>query len=237
MCLLISVSAFASVSFTDVDKDKWYYEAVEYVYTNGVMVGVTKTEFKPDATTNRAMVVAVLARLAKADFSDCTKTDFVDVPVDSWYGKSVIWAQKNGIVAGVDKTHFEPMKDITREQMCVMLSNFLDFMKLSTPNRTVEPFSDIDEVSSWAVKAVERLRKAGIVNGKENNTFDPQGNATRAEIAQIILSSRLADISVTPDGEKPAGNPDDEGKQAEGSADGKKTNTDTSSDKKKSIEE
>ena len=227
LCLVFSVSAVAAINFTDVDKDKWYYEAVDYVYTNGVMVGVTKTEFAPDGNTNRAMVVAILARLAKAD---CTETDFVDVSVDSWYGKSVIWAQKNGIVAGVDKTHFKPMDDITREQMCLMLSKFLDFMKLSTPNRTVEPFSDIDKVSSWALSAVERLQKAGIVSGKENNTFDPQGDATRAEIAQIILSSRLADITVTPDEEKPAETPDG------GSGEGE-NNTDTSPDKKKSIEE
>ncbi len=199
LCFLMSVSAFAVGEFTDVEEGKWYYEAVEYVYENGVMVGVTDTEFAPDVATNRAMVVAVLARLAGADLSKCDATEFVDVKVNSWYGKSVIWAQKNGIVAGIDKKHFAPMQEITREQMCVMLSNFLDFMGLSTPNPEVEPFEDIDEVSKWAVEAVERLQKADIVSGKEGNKFDPKGSATRAEIAQIILSSRLADINTAQD--------------------------------------
>ena len=195
LCLLMSVSAFAIGDFTDVEEGKWYCEAVEYVYENGVMVGITDTEFGPNVATNRAMVVTVLARLAGADLSSYEQTDFVDVKVKSWYGKSVIWAKENGIVAGIDKTHFEPMTEITREQMCVMLSNFLDFMGLFTPNPEVEPFADIDQVSKWAVDDVVRLQKADIVNGKEGNKFDPKGSATRAEIAQIILSSRLADIN------------------------------------------
>lgn len=196
LCVCMCVPAFALGGFTDIDRDKWYYEAVEYVYSNGVMVGVTNTEFAPDMSTNRAMVVAVLARLAAADLSDCTETEFADVKADSWYGPSVIWAQKNGIVYGLDNTTFAPMAEITREQMCVMLSNFLDFMGLSTRNTTVEPFADVDEISSWAVADVERLQKANIVSGKADNLFDPKGNATRAEIAQIILSSSLADINL-----------------------------------------
>lgn len=231
LCLLLSVSAFAVGEFTDVDKDKWYYEAIEYVYKNGVMVGITNTEFEPNTTTNRAMVVAVLARLAKADLSECTKSDFVDVEVDSWYGKSVVWAHKNGIVAGIDKTHFDPMEDITREQMCVMLSNYLDFMSLSTPNPSVEPFADIDEVSSWAVEAVERLQRADIVSGKENNIFDPKGDATRAEIAQIILSSRLADITITGEDEKPEESPEkEEGDKSEDTSKDENSETDPSTD-------
>ena len=93
LCLLMSVSAFAIGDFTDVEEGKWYCEAVEYVYENGVMVGITDTEFGPNVATNRAMVVTVLARLAGADLSSYEQTDFVDVKVKSWYGKSVIWAK------------------------------------------------------------------------------------------------------------------------------------------------
>lgn len=193
-CVTLCVTASAKLVFTDVSEEAWYYNAVKYVYNNNVMVGVTDTEFMPDTPTNRAMVVAVLARLAGADLSECDSTEFEDVDIDAWYGKSVVWAQKNGIVAGMSATQFAPFENITREQMCVMLSKYLDYISIATPAPEVEAFSDVDKISGWAVDEVVRLQKAGIVNGKDNNVFDPQGVATRAEIAQIVRSSNLADI-------------------------------------------
>lgn len=193
-CITLCLTASAEFAFTDVSEEVWYYNAVKYVYENNVMVGITETEFEPDTPTNRAMVVAVLARLAGADFEGCDSTDFEDVDVDAWYGKSVVWAQKNGIVAGMSATEFAPFQNITREQMCVMLSKYLDYIDIATPAPDVQAFSDVDKISAWAVDDVVRLQKAGIVNGKDNNVFDPQGVATRAEIAQIVRSSNLADI-------------------------------------------
>lgn len=192
--VVMSVSAFAEISFTDVTATDWYYDAVNYVNECKAMNGVGDNLFEPNNKMTRAMVVTVLARLANAKTDVLVTSSFEDVSFDTWYGLSVEWAKQNGIVNGVSETKFEPDTEITREQMCVMISNYLDYKNLSTPNTPKDKFADEDSISKWAYEAVQRLQYAGIVNGKDDNMFEPQGGATRAEFAQIIYNSRLGTI-------------------------------------------
>ena len=197
----LTLSAIAAPVFTDVQYGSWYYDAVMYTAENEVMNGVVDDCFAPETELTRAMVVTVLARLANAKTDVATTPSFEDVSFDTWYGLSVEWAKQNGIVKGVSETKFEPETNVTREQVCVMLSNFLDYLDLSTANTPKEDFADKDSISSWAIDAVLRLQYAGIVNGQteeidgtEQYIFNPLGNTTRAEFAQIVYNSNLANV-------------------------------------------
>ncbi len=185
---------FKTASFPDVLITDWFYEAVQYAYTNGVMIGIDTGEFAPESEMTRAMVVTVLARLAGADIDVIEDSGFEDVPVTSWHAKYIGWAKTNEIVKGMSETEFCPDNKVTREQVCVMLSNFLDLLNLSTANRPQPHFNDEAEISDWAIDAVLRLQYAGIVNGREDNNFDPKASTTRAEFAQIVYNSNLANI-------------------------------------------
>ena len=183
-----------NIGFPDVSVTDWFYDAVQYVSTNGVMIGVDTGEFAPDAQMTRAMVVTVLARLSNADINTVTESGFEDVPFDSWHGKYVGWAKQNGIVNGTSPTTFCPEDTVTREQVCVMLSNFLDLHNLSTSNVPRPSFADEADISYWAKLAVLRLQYAGIINGRGDNNFSPKDSTTRAEFAQIVTNSNLASI-------------------------------------------
>lgn len=196
MVLILSVTAFANINFSDVKYGDWYYEAVDYVNEYEIMIGISETEFKPDTEMTRAMAVTVLARLAHADTESITESTFEDIDIKKWYGPCVEWARTVGIVKGVSETEFKPDGILTREQVCLMLSNFFDYLKLSTSNAEKESFADEDEISDWARSAVIRMQRAGIVNGRTDNNFEPQGSCKRAEFAQIVLNSSLAQLTI-----------------------------------------
>ncbi len=195
LCSSFSLFAATPIVFEDVKYGDWYYDAVQYVSTNSVMVGISDSRFDPDGAMTRAMVVTVLARLAGAKTDVLVRSSFEDVSFDSWYGLSVEWAKQNGIVKGVSETQFKPLLPVTREQVCLMLSNYFDFLGLSTSNAQKEAFADEQQISPWALDAVIRLQRAGIVNGMENNNFVPRGGCTRAAFAQIVYNSNLASIT------------------------------------------
>ena len=176
--------------FTDVDADAWYYNYVSYAYTHDLMKGTSDTAFEPDMTMTRAQFVQLFANLNGVDLSEYTETKFEDVDMDSWYGPAVAWAEANKIVNGTSETTFEPGKEITREQMCVLIVNYAEFAELDL---TVEEpkdteFTDADQVSSWAKEAVEICAEAGIINGTGDGSFNPLGTADRASVATLITN-------------------------------------------------
>ena len=168
--------------FTDVKVGSWYYDAVTFVYENGLMQGTSATRFSPDSSLTRAMLAQILYnRAGKPAVKD--KSAFTDVANDAWYADAIIWAYGEGIVSGVGGGKFAPDASITREQLAAML-----YRAAGSPEvqETTLTFNDASKVSSYAKSAICWAVEEGIVTGKGGNRLDPTGTATRAEVAQML---------------------------------------------------
>ena len=176
-----------TLAFTDVKKTDWFYHSVKYVYENGLFNGTSDTTFSPNATMTRGMMVTVLYRLAGVSTSG--NAVFTDVPETAWYADAVNWAAEKGIVNGIGGGLFAPDTEITREQMAVILYNYSKAMNVKLPpTREASEFADAASIGEWATEAVNAMYQASVINGKENNVFDPQGKATRAEVATMLMN-------------------------------------------------
>lgn len=171
--------------FRDVSEGEWYFDAVRYSTEHSLFSGTSADTFSPDAPMTRGMLVTVLYHAAgEPDRSDEILADpFVDVDKDSWYGRAVCWAQKNDIASGVDKEHFAPDSSITREQLAVMLYRWAG--KPAVPNLALTS-NDAERLSGYADNAVRWAADQKLLSGKPGNLLDPQGNATRAEVAVVL---------------------------------------------------
>jgi len=150
--------------------------------------GTTPTTFSPDLAMTRGMFVQVLSNLAKIDATEYAgKSKFTDVKEDDYFCASVNWAQKNGIVGGTSPPTFSPNENITREQTAVMMAQYMDYAKITLPETEVPAFADSDQVSAYAVKAVQKMHATGLMLGRGDNLFVPKGQSTRAEMATILV--------------------------------------------------
>ena len=186
----------SSLPFTDVSVNDWFYDAVAYVFDNGLMDGTAGTAFSPLMTTNRAMVVTILWRLAGSPEPDAAPA-FSDVAADSWYTDAVAWASENGIVKGYSDTVFAPDDTVTREQLATILYRYVQHTGGGFQGAWAFPldYADADQVSDWAYEAMCWCTMKSIINGVGGNTLNPQGSATRAEVAQILMNFSAADLS------------------------------------------
>lgn len=171
-------------NFTDIT-NHWAKDAIAFVVTRGLFNGTSSTAFSPDASMTRGMFVTVLARLDGKESYTGT-SPFTDVPSTAYFAAGAAWASANNIVKGVGNNRFEPNSNITREQICVMLNNYATYAGKTLPSGTTVTAVDSAKVSAWAKDAVDAMMKAGIVNGKPGNLIDPQGLATRAEVATML---------------------------------------------------
>ncbi len=177
----------AAEKFTDIESGKWYKEAVDYVVSHELFSGMTDTRFEPNTAMNRAMFVSVLARVDGAKTSKNVKTKFSDVPSGKWYTGAVKWASDNGIVAGMSDTTFEPNTNITREQMCAILTRYAEYKGIRlTAVKDKAAFKDDNKISKWAKKSVYICQQAGIISGMTLYSFAPKDTATRAQVARIL---------------------------------------------------
>lgn len=184
MLMTVVPIAFAAVSdtgFSDVSADAWYAEGVRYVNENSIMSGTGNTLFSPQGETSRAMLAAVLYRMEGSP-AVSGQEDFTDVQLDNWYTNAVIWAVENGIISGYGNGLFGTNDPVSHEQASAILWRYAG----SPETKEAEDFADEDKISAYAVEAVDWMRDNQILNGNERNTFDPQGNATRAEIAMML---------------------------------------------------
>lgn len=178
-----------SGSFRDVDPSQWYHEGVDYALNNSLMNGTGDGKFEPDSPMTRAMLVTVLWRYAGAPEEGLS--DFTDVKEDAWYAKAVAWAAKNGVVTGVGNGRFDPEGKITREQMAAILYRYSNSLGLDAAGR--EPlgyFPDGGMVSTYAADALSWAVAEGLITGSRvgSKTYlDPQGKATRAQVATILM--------------------------------------------------
>ena len=185
MIFSMSSVSFAAVGdnvFADVNGNAWYAEAVQYVNDNGIMSGTGNNEFSPQENTSRAALAAVLYRAEGSPAVD-VQNEFVDVDSDAWYTDAVSWASTEGIISGYGNGLFGINDPVTREQIAAILWRYAG----SPDAVSSENFADESSISSYAVKAVDWVRNNNIMSGKENNMFDPDGYATRAEIAMVLF--------------------------------------------------
>jgi hypothetical protein len=177
----------ASLPFVDVPRNAWYYSDVAWAYKNGLMVGTSAGEFSPNMPLTRGMLATVLHRLAGGP-SVNGELIFSDVAEGAWYAKAIAWAKENGIVSGVGDNLFAPNEHITREQAAAILLNYTNYAGHAPQGAWAVrlDFADVDQISDWATNGAMYCYMNGIIGGKPGKVFDPQGSATRAEIAAIM---------------------------------------------------
>ena len=168
--------------FIDIAPDAWYKDAVQYAYDNGLMTGVSATEFAPEQTTTRAMIVSILARLEGVTTAQAA--GFADVD-DEWYATAVNWAANVGVVNGYEDNTFKPNTAITREQLAAILMNYAAYKGEDVSNRA-DLTSYTDQPSTWAEEAMSWAVAEGLISGVTNDQLQPQSSATRAQVAAIL---------------------------------------------------
>ena len=172
--------------FIDVNANDWFYGDVEYVYTKGIMSGTGATIFDPNSQLTRGMIVTILYRMEKEPaVSGASK--FTDVDIAQWYGKAVVWAADNGIVTGYSDTAFGPNDPVTREQLAAILYRYAVYrgMTAVTLEENLGGFADADQISPYAIPAMNWAVGKGLINGS-GSTLAPKAQATRAQVAAII---------------------------------------------------
>ena len=178
--------------FTDVTKN-WAYPGIQYCVTHGIMGGMGNGTFAPTGTTTRAQIVQILYNLEGTPAVSGT-TPFTDLTAN-WYKPAILWAYQNNVVAGTSPTTFDPERPVTREQIAVILTQYMfNVLKM---NRTWTPadlsaFPDGANVSSWAKEAMQDAVALGLINGTKAPDglvyLDPQGSATRQQVATILMN-------------------------------------------------
>ena len=169
--------------FIDIAPDAWYKDAIQYAYDNGLMAGVSATEFDPEATTTRAMIVSILARLENVTTAQAA--GFADVDDNDWYATAVNWAANVGVVNGYEDNTFRPNTAITREQLAAILMNYAACIGQDVSNRA-DLANYTDQPSTWAEEAISWSVAEGLLTGVTADTLQPQGAATRAQVAAIL---------------------------------------------------
>ena len=185
-------SADVTQMFTDVTKN-WAYPGIQYCVTHGIMGGMGDGTFAPTGTTTRAQIVQILYNLEGTPAVSGT-TPFTDLTAN-WYKPAILWAYQNNVVAGTSPTTFDPEGPVTREQIAVILTQYM--FHVLKMNRTWTPadlsaFPDGANVSSWAKEAMQDAVALGLINGTKASDglvyLDPQGSATRQQVATILMN-------------------------------------------------
>ncbi len=178
--------------FTDVTKN-WAYPGIQYCVTHGIMGGMGDGTFAPTATTTRAQIVQILYNLEGTPAVSGT-TPFTDLTAN-WYKPAILWAYQNNVVAGTSPTTFDPERPVTREQIAVILTQYmfhvLKMERTWTP-ADLSTFPDGAQVSGWAKEAMQDAVALGLINGTKAPDgvvyLDPQGSAARQQVATILMN-------------------------------------------------
>ena len=171
-------------AFDDADMTQWYHDGVHYVLENKIMNGVGEKAFAPNETTTRAMIVTMLWRMEKEP--SAAASGFTDVEAGSWYEAAVNWAAEKKIVTGYDEKTFGPNDTITREQLAAILFRYSG-QEPAGEAMGLAGYDDAGQVSEWAKESLVWAISKGIINGTTATTLDPQGGATRAQVATMLM--------------------------------------------------
>ena len=178
----------SETKFNDVSANDWFASAVDYVTGKGMMNGTADNTFSPKANTTRGMVVTVLYRLENQPSTSAAS--FTDVASGAYYANAVAWANANGIVSGYGSGKFGPNDKVTREQLAAILYRYAQYKKYDVSvgeDTNILSYNDAQSISSYAIPAIRWACGAGVVTGKSGSKLDPKGNATRAEVAAMLM--------------------------------------------------
>ena len=172
--------------FTDVSEKDWFYNDAMFVYKNGLMLGTSKTLFSPHGTVTRGMMATILWRM-EGSLAPKGENSFTDVEAGMWYTDAITWTAENGIFAGYSKEKFGPDDPITREQLTAIFYRYADYKGYKlTVTGNLDKFEDADKITDYAKTVMQWAVGNGLIKGKAENLLDPQGTATRAEIAAML---------------------------------------------------
>ena len=173
--------------FIDVAANSWYAQAVDYVTRSRLMSGTSTGVFSPDNAMTRAMLVTVLWR-AEGQPTASSAASFTDAASDSWYSSAVAWAVENGIVNGTSDTTFSPDKSVTRQEIAAILQRYAKYKGADiTQTADLNTYSDNTNVASWASDAMAWAVNKGIITGATSTTLAPSANATRTQVATMLM--------------------------------------------------
>ena len=173
--------------FLDVNEGDWFYDAVAYAYENGLMDGVGGNRFAPNSATTRAQLVTILYRM-EGQPAVSGDLPFTDVEAGTWYTNAVVWAAQNGIVNGVGDDTFAPGNDLTREQLVTILYRYAESKGYDvSASADLAGYPDGEEIQAYAREAMAWAVAENIIRGMEDDTLKPAGNASRAQIATILM--------------------------------------------------
>lgn len=178
----------SKTKFNDVSANDWFASAVDYVTGKGMMNGTADNTFSPKANTTRGMVVTVLYRLENQPSTSAAS--FTDVASGAYYANAVAWANANGIVSGYGSGKFGPNDKVTREQLAAILYRYAQYKKYDVSvgeDTNILSYNDAQSISTYAIPAIQWVCGAGVVTGKSGSKLDPKGNATRAEVAAMLM--------------------------------------------------
>ena len=169
--------------FSDVTENNWFFDAVKYVNQSGIINGVSDNKFAPNENTSRAMIAQILYNIADKP-TVTANTPFADVKANSWYSNAINWAYQNNIITGTSDNTFSPDNAITREALAVILYRYSGSPKT---DGNLDKYIDANEISTWAKDAFTWAVENGLITGVDDNTLNPKGNSTRAQVATIFM--------------------------------------------------
>ena len=176
--------------FTDVPEGAWYEDAAAYVYKHGLMAGTSATTFAPDVTTSRAMIATILWRMAGSPVVNYAM-NYTDVAQGQWCSEAIRWATSEGVVTGYGNGLFGTNDPITREQLATMLWRYAQTEGYDVSigeDTNILSYKDVANLSEYAIPAMQWAVGAGIINGTgDGSTLTPQGQATRAQAATVLM--------------------------------------------------
>ena len=183
----VETEAPVAEPFIDVAEGDWFYDAVVYAYQNELMDGVGGNRFAPNSETTRAQLVTILYRL-EGEPTVSGDLPFTDVEAGIWYTDAILWAAQNNIVNGVSDTEFAPGDEITRQQLVTILYRYAEAKGYDvSASADLSGYPDADQVQDYAQPAMAWAVAENIIQGMEDGTLKPAGNASRAQIATILM--------------------------------------------------
>lgn len=162
---------------------------MRYVYTAKLFQGTSATTFEPDGTMTRSMMAAVLYRLSGEQYTG-SEVSFLDTVSGSWYSTGVSWGASKSLIQGYGNGTFGVEDPVTREQMAAILYRYAQYKGLDVSvgeDTNILSYTDAGQVSEWAIPAVQWAVGAGLMQGNGNGILNPQGYATRAEVAALLM--------------------------------------------------
>ncbi len=179
-----------SFPFADVNVSDWFYNAVKAAYDEGLMSGVTDTEFAPNTALTRGMIVTIIGRMGAAE--TVGGSAFTDVEENAYYAPYIAWASENGIVSGFEDGTFRPDESVTREQTAAILYRYMNYIGADvSAEADILSYTDASDISEYAVQAIQWARGAGVINGYTDGSLAPRSGITRAEFAAMISTVSL----------------------------------------------